>query len=93
MRKIEQQMLNAVRNKAIRFVSGNTWVLSGHGETSQVFLHNNHIATFQHDTGKLAVNTYTLRLWPTATTKSRLRALGAQVETRKGVIYLNGEAL
>ena len=92
MRKIEKQMLNAVKNKAIRFISGNTWV-SGHGGTSQVFLHNNHIATFQHDTGKLAVNTYTLRQWPTATTKSRLRALGAQVETRNGVVYLNGETL
>lgn len=92
MRKIEQQMVNAVRNRAVRFVNGNTWV-SGDGDKSQVFLHNNHIATVRHDTGKLDVNRYTLRKWPTATTKSRLRALGAKVETRKGIVYLNGEAL
>lgn len=92
MRKIEQQMLNAVKNKAIRFISGNTWV-SGHGGTSQVFLHNNHIATVHHDTGKVDVNRYTLRKWPTATTRSRLRALGAKIETRKGVLYVNGEVI
>lgn len=92
MRKIEQQMVNAVRNRAVRFVNGNTWV-SGDGDKSQVFLHNNHIATVHHDTGKLDVNRYTLRKWPTKTTISRLRALGAKIETRKGVIYLNGEAL
>lgn len=92
MRKIEQQMVNAVRNKAVRFVNGNTWV-SSDGDKSQVFLHNNHIATVHHDTGKLGVNRYTLRKWPTKTTISRLRALGAKVETRKGIVYLNGEAL
>lgn len=92
MRKIEQQMLNAVRSKAIRFVCGNTWV-SGGDTASQVFLHNNHIATFHHDTGELDVNTYTLRKWPTKTTISRLRALGAKVETRKGVVYVDGESI
>lgn len=92
MRKIEQQMVDAVRNKAVRFVNGNTWV-SGDGDKSQVFLHNNHVATVHHDTGKLDVNHCTLRQWPTNTTKSRLRALGAKIETRKGVLYVNGEVI
>jgi hypothetical protein len=31
-----------------------------------------------------------LRQWPTVTTKSRLRALGANLTQKRGVIYLNG---
>lgn len=99
MRKIEQKIVDAVRD-GLDLTIGNTsvWFLSS-GETdnprprSRVFLHNQHIATFCHNSGLLEVNRDTLRQWPTATTKSRLRALGAKVETRKGVVYLNGEAL
>jgi hypothetical protein len=35
----------------------------------------------------------TLSRWSTNTTKSRLRALGANVTTRKGVTYLNNVAI
>ena len=57
-----------------------------------VYLHNNHIATVEMirdlRTGNpeasfvvhnIVVNRETLARWPTRTTKSRLRALGAQV--------------
>jgi hypothetical protein len=37
------------------------------------------------------VDTATLLEWPTRTTMSRLRALGADVCTRKGVVMLDGE--
>ena len=100
MRQIEQQMLDAVCGK-LDWRSGDTsvWlraVVQRDGNPlwfSEVFLHSNHIATFWHDNGQLEVNRDTLIQWPTATTQSRLRALGARVETRKGVVYLNGEAL
>lgn len=100
MRKVEQKIVDAVR-AGLDLTIGNTsvWFISSKdsdnplGPRSEVFLHNYHIATFWHNSGQLEVNRDTLRQWPTATTKSRLRALGAKVETRKGIVYLNGEAL
>lgn len=58
-----------------------------------VFLHGNHIADVNSRTGFVMVNANTLRRWPTATTKSRLRALGAKVSTKNHVTYLDGEAV
>lgn len=97
MRKIEEDMVNAVRygesfsrdNTAVYFISametGNP-----NGSRSEIYLHNNHIASYWHKTDELEVNTRTLREWPTSTTKSRLRALGADIKTKQGAIYLNG---
>jgi len=96
MRKIEQQMLNAVRSRK-NWHSGNTMVMLRIDGTMSVYLHNNHIAEIGSIVGAdrdyLVVNTETLRRWSTPTTKSRLRALGANVATRKGVTYLNNEAI
>lgn len=77
-------------NTAVFYISASE---SGnpHGARSEVYLHGNHIASYWHSTGELEVNDRTLAHWPTPTTKSRLRALGANVETRKGKTYLNGE--
>ena len=100
MRKIEQQMLHAVHAKAEKWINNNTAVFyvsadkSGNvaGSCSEVYLHGNLIAYYWHDVANpLDVNTSTLRQWSTPTTKSRLRALGANVSTRKGVTYLNNE--
>ena len=94
MRQIEKDMINAIEaNKAWR--NSNTSV-SLHVDSRgflvpNVFLHNNHIATVEN--GIVKVNTYTLSRWPTVTTKSRLRALGANVTTKRGVTYLNGVAV
>jgi hypothetical protein len=94
MRQIEKDMLNAIdSHKAWR--NSNTSV-SLHVDARgflvpNVFLHNNHIATVEN--GIVKVNTYTLAKWPTVTTKSRLRALGANVTTKRGVTYLDGVAL
>ena len=94
MRKIEKQMLAAVQaGKA--WHSANTAVsihvdARGFGHPN-VFLHGNHIATVEN--GVCRVNEYTLRQWPSSTTKSRLRALGANVTTRKGLTYLDGRVI
>jgi len=94
MRKIEKEMLNAV-GKPTAWRNNNTSVsleVDSRGFlVPNVYLHNNHIATVEN--GVLKVNTYTLSKWPTPTTKSRLRALGANVTTKRGVTYLNGVAL
>ena len=88
MRKIEQEMWNAI-NEGVNWSKDNTQVTQ-FKDTSEVFLHGHHIATINSYTGELVVITATLANWPTNTTKSRLRALGADVETKKGITYLNG---
>jgi hypothetical protein len=97
MRKIEQAMLNAVHNGE-SFQQGNTqvWFISAResgnplGSRSEIYLHGNHIASYWHREALLEVNSRTLGEWPTPTTKSRLRALGATITTKKGKTYLDG---
>jgi|GEM_PF-2311266 len=100
MRKIEQAMREAVMTKkdwrldntAVFYISANE---SGnpHGARSEIYLHGNLIAEYWHDqtAAPLAVNRQTLHRWPTPTTKSRLRALGANVRTVKGRTLLNDQ--
>ena len=87
MRKIEKFMLAAIEHH-VPWSMNNTQV-SIDANTAHVFLHGNHIASVVND--NVMVNKDTLRLFPTPTTKSRLRALGVDVYTKKGVTYLNGE--
>jgi len=89
MRKIEAQMLEAISNGR-NWKAANTKV-EFDGNVAMVFLHGHHIASVCR--GELGVNVHTLRHWPTPTTKSRLRALGADVYTRNHVTYLNDEAI
>lgn len=96
MRKIEQQMIQAIKvGKA--WQSGNTMVMPTNDDNMAVYLHGNHIADVGSIVGAnrmfLVVNQDTLRQWQTPTTKSRLRALGADVATRKGITYLNNVAI
>ena len=91
MRKIEQAMTGAIA-LGINWASGNTMVsFDDTTGTSAVYLHGNHIADVIE--GRLEVDVDTLRDYPTPTTKSRLRALGADVYTRAGVVYLERVAL
>ncbi len=97
MRVIEKQMLNAIIN-CKNFTSGNTAVkvISSHpasSKTIEVLLHGNSIALISGADNFLTVNTKTLQQWPTPTTKSRLRALGANVTTKNGVTYLDNKAV
>lgn len=98
MRKIEQTMLNALNLKK-DLMTGNTRVFymdntgNPNGDRSAVYLHNNHIADYWHVSGELEINLHTLKEWPSNTTKSRLRALGANVTTKNHVTYYNGTAV
>ena len=95
-------MLNAVHSKISKWTNNNTAVFyisaseSGNpnGSRSEIYLHGNLIAEYWHDApAPLEVDTRTLARWSTPTTKSRLRALGANVATRKGVTYLDNVAI
>jgi len=101
MRKIEQQMIDAVNkpNKT-HWQAGNTTV-TGRGHIKEIYLHGNHIATvtpFGNRGGlegrsAVVVNEKTLCQWPTPTTCSRLRALGVKVQIKGGMPYLDGVAV
>jgi hypothetical protein len=94
MRKIEQQMLDAIRNlRNWRLDNTEVKVTASHPAsclTIEVLLHGNLIAVLSGADKYLTVMESTLLRWPTPTTKSRLRALGANVTTKKGTTYLNG---
>lgn len=95
MRKIEKQMLEAIKARK-DWTSKNTGVFietagNPYGPRAEVYLHGHMIAAYWYDQDELEVDTRTLARWPTATTKSRLRALGASVYTKNFVTYLNGE--
>ena len=100
MRKIEQQTIEAIKaRKDWRCANMRVFYISPaesgnpHGGRSEVYLHGNHIADYWHDDNTVAVNTRTLSQWPSNTTLSRLRALGANVRRCKGVILLNDQPL
>lgn len=96
MRKIEQLMNAAIENitngsSAKGWSFGNT-IVTNAGDRAKVFLHGNHIADVFNN-GKVEINVPTLCRWNTPTTRSRLNALGAKVNTRKGTIYVDGVAV
>ena len=88
MRKIEKQMLNAI-SEVKYFCLDNTMV-KAYNTYCDIYLHGNHIAEYDNANNKLTVNVQTLAKWPTPTTKRRLRALGANVTTKKGQTFLDG---
>lgn len=94
MRKIEQQMMQAIRDRR-DWQAGNTGVFfSDHVGNpyldATVYLHANPIAEVLPD-GTLNAVPDTYRRWPTATTASRLRALGVDACIRNGVAHIDGE--
>lgn len=93
MNKIEQDMCEVVIQKR-DMSKGNTCVIyvpASHA--SGVFLHENHLGNFMHDTGEFVTNTDTLREFPTVTTISRLKALGVDIHRTKKMIWLDGECI
>jgi hypothetical protein len=91
MRIIEKNM-NAAIARGANFSSANTQVLFQDLHSARVYLHGHEIAIVSYN-GSVAANLETLRAYPTNTTKSRLRALGVNVYTRKGVTYINDKAI
>lgn len=86
MRKIEEKMVNAVRNCKY-FHEGNTEVVPTQGAV-MVYLHGNMIYMINNGT-----QTFTLAGWNTPTTRSRLRALGVNVTTKAGKPIYEGEEI
>ena len=72
MRKLEEQMNQAIRGQRNWAGSNTTVFTTDNGLESTVYLHGNHIATYFHDTRKLQIFDGG---WQTVTTKSRLNAL------------------
>ena len=89
MRKIEQQMNQAIR-EGQDWAGGNTTVTHTGAGSGLVTLHGHRIAWFADCGNEITVDQDTLEEWPTVTTLSRLRALGADVCRRNNLIYLNG---
>jgi hypothetical protein len=92
MRKIEKQMVAAIQNRAAWRLD-NTSVSPIDDTNVAIYLHGNEIAIVNTYSGFVMTNADTLRRYPTPTTKSRLRALGVNVATRKGITYLDNAAI
>ncbi len=92
MRKIEQLMNQAIHSQK-RWSLQNTIVSPIDDTNVAIYLHGHEIAIVNTYNGFTMTNIDTLRRYPTNTTKSRLRALGVNVSTRKGVTYLDGKAI
>ena len=84
MRKIETQMNMAIKSQK-NWCSGNTQVITDNG-FSRVFLHGNHIATYNHVTKELTLFDGG---WQSNTTKSRLNALCNEFATGFSVFQKN----
>jgi hypothetical protein len=96
MRKIEKQMIEAVLS-GDNWKSGNTEVVHYIDDGffyADIYLHGNHIATAKCSTWDrltdVRPNERTFSRWPTATTRSRLRALGVNASITKGFAYIDG---
>ena len=86
MRKIEREMNNAVRNK-IAWSKGNTVTTFDNTiENCFVYLHGNHIATYNYANKELSLYDGG---WQSNTTKSRLNALCNEFATGFGVFQKN----
>ena len=91
MRKLENEMLAALR-AGRAWHSGNTSVTaSDNTGRAAVYLHGNHVADWRN--GRAEPNLTTLARWPTTTTKSRLRALGVSIYQQKGRVYVDDVAI
>lgn len=84
MREIEIKMNNAIERRRNWSLS-NTKVLVLFGVV-YVYLHDNLIMKMSRN----GVKYYSIAGWNTPTTRSRLRALGCNVTTRRGKLYRDG---
>ena len=94
MRKIEEQMLEAIRHKE-NWSHANTAVsIFSKGKTTYeacVLLHGHIIAVVDYlNDNRVHINLVTLAEYPTRTTMSRLRALNCDVKTEAFITYVWG---
>ena len=86
MRKIEIEMNNAVRNKIAWSKSNTVTTFDNTIENCFVYLHGNHIATYNYDKKELSLFDGG---WQSNTTKSRLNALCNELATGFSVFQKN----
>ena len=86
MRKLEEQMNQAIRGQRNWAGSNTTVFTTDNGLESTVYLHGNHIATYFHDTRELQLLDGG---WQTVTTKSRLNALLDEFKPQYNVVQKN----
>ena len=88
MRKIEIEMNNDVRNKIAWSKSNTVTTFDNTIENCFVYLHGNHIATYNYDKKELSLYDGG---WQSNTTKSRLNALCNELATGFSVFQKNWE--
>jgi len=88
MRQIETEMNNAVRNKIAWSKSNTCTTFDSTIENCFIYLHGNHIATYNYDNKELSLYDGG---WQSNTTKSRLNALCYELATGFGVFQKNWE--
>ena len=94
MRLIEQQMNEAISTRANQWAKDNTSVMYiPQLDQSSIYLHGHHIAFYDHTKGTMVPNLDTFRDWPTATTRSRLRALGVNASIKNFEATIDGVVL
>ena len=86
MRKIEIEMNNAIRNKIAWSKSNTVTTFDNTIENCFVYLHGNHIATYNYDKKELSLFDGG---WQSNTTKSRLNALCNELATGFSVFQKN----
>lgn len=74
MRKLEQEMLTAIR-EGRDWRKDNTKVLWVSINYCAIYLHGNHLGNYIRFSQRYIHNPNTLDKWPTRTTKSRIKAL------------------
>ena len=88
MRKIETEMNNAVKNKIAWSKSNTVTTFDSTIENCFVYLHGNHIATYNYADKELSLFDGG---WQSVTTKSRLNALCNEFATGFGIFQKNWE--
>ena len=86
MRKIETQMNRAIVNKNDWSNSNTVVEYNSNTDCSAVYLHNNRIATYDHNNEALKLSSCG---WQSVTTKSRLNAILSEVITGASVFQRN----
>lgn len=85
MKTTEKNMIQALNAGVNKKVSANTEVYNG-----TVYLHGNAIIKKDPTSGKVYVR---LSGWNSVTTRSRLRAIGANVRCKDYTPYINGKVM
>ena len=89
MRKITEESISAFYNKSKLKKQNMNVFYDRYDHTSRMLLHNNCIATYDHDNKQLKISNCG---WFTPTTKERLNALlNVNIQQKNFVWFLNGE--